>query len=47
LKSEFKRKPNSIDGEDKGSWVVMDYGDIVIHIFNSIKRMFYNLEIYG
>lgn len=44
LKSEFKRKPNSIDGEDKGSWVVMDYGDIVIHIFNSIKRMFYNLE---
>ncbi|MGB9749991.1 MAG: ribosome silencing factor [Caldisericia bacterium] len=44
MKKEFKRTPQSVDGEEKGAWVVMDYGDIVIHIFNAIKRMFYNLE---
>jgi|YelNatPaOPRAMG01_1025707.scaffolds.fasta_scaffold03005_21 ribosome-associated protein len=44
VKKEFDRKPQNIDGEQGGAWVVMDYGDIVIHIFNVIKRMFYNLE---
>ncbi|MGQ9845281.1 MAG: ribosome silencing factor [Caldisericia bacterium] len=44
VKKEFGRSPQSIDGEEKGAWVVIDYGDIIIHIFNVIKRMYYNLE---
>lgn len=44
VKNEFKRIPQSIDGEEKGNWVIMDYGDIIIHIFNPIKRIYYNLE---
>lgn len=44
VKKEFDRKPQNIDGEEGRAWVVIDYGDIVIHIFNVIKRMYYNLE---
>ena len=33
-----------IEGLQRADWVLMDYGDIIIHIFNSESRTFYNLE---
>ena len=40
----FKRHPVAVDGYPLSQWVVMDYGDIVIHIFHQSKREFYSLE---
>jgi ribosome-associated protein len=33
-----------IEGEQKGHWVLMDYGDVVIHLFYQPVREFYDLE---
>lgn len=32
------------EGEQEGNWVLMDYGDVVIHIFYQPIREFYDLE---
>jgi len=37
-------KKLSISGVEEGRWVVMDYGSIVIHLFDEETRGFYNLE---
>lgn len=37
-------RPLSIEGYSRGQWVVMDYGDVVIHIFYEPVRQFYDLE---
>lgn len=32
------------EGVREGRWAVLDYGDIVVHIFNDESRLFYHLE---
>lgn len=32
------------EGMDSGSWILLDYGDIIVHIYNKDTRNFYNLE---
>ncbi len=32
------------EGYENGNWVLMDYGDFIIHIFDKENRLFYNLE---
>ncbi|WP_138263552.1 ribosome silencing factor [[Clostridium] hylemonae] len=32
------------EGLSSGSWVLMDYGDIIVHVFEKENRAFYNLE---
>lgn len=34
----------SIEGKDSGDWVLIDAGDIVVHIFRPEVRSFYNIE---
>ena len=36
--------PLSIEGKDSGDWVLIDAGDIVVHIFRPEPRAFYALE---
>lgn len=37
-------RPLSIEGLTGGQWVVMDYGDVIVHIFYEPVREFYDLE---
>lgn len=37
-------RPNGIDGEQPGDWIVLDYLDVVVHIFTAETRAFYALE---
>jgi ribosome-associated protein len=32
------------EGYQSGNWILMDYNDIIIHVFNEEDRLFYNLE---
>jgi ribosome-associated protein len=41
---EVKSRPLHIEGEKSAEWVLMDYGDIVIHVFTESARRFYDLE---
>ena len=41
---EFDRRPNSVEGNDERRWVVLDYGDVVVHVFLEEERSFYRLE---
>jgi ribosome-associated protein len=45
--SELSRKghrASSIEGLPQGAWVLMDYGDVVVHIFHQDTRGYYDLE---
>lgn len=33
-----------VEGTQNSSWVLMDYGDLIIHIFDEENRLFYDLE---
>ena len=37
-------KVNDIEGEKEGKWVVMDYGDVLVHIFHEPVRQYYDLD---
>ena len=36
--------PKSVEGYQTSNWILMDYRDIIIHIFNQEERLFYDLE---
>lgn len=36
--------PASVEGLDSASWVLMDYGDFIVHVFLDEARAFYDLE---
>jgi ribosome-associated protein len=37
-------KPVSMEGYESANWILMDYGDFVVHIFSEQARSFYDLE---
>jgi len=41
---EIGRKPIRREGTDFGEWVLLDYGDLVIHVFDTETREYYDLE---
>ena len=44
LKKQLRRRPVRIEGYNSGEWVLLDYGDFVIHLFDTEAREFYDLE---
>lgn len=39
-----KLRPHHIEGYQPGRWVLLDYGDFVVHVFDESTRAFYALE---
>jgi len=37
-------KPRSVEGMKSGRWILLDYGDVIVHIFLPEAREFYRLE---
>jgi len=37
-------KPLSVEGETEGRWVLLDYGNVIIHVFYAPVRTFYDID---
>jgi ribosome-associated protein len=44
LKVTDDESPRSVEGLDDATWVLMDYGDVIVHVFLSETRAFYDLD---
>ena len=44
VKKEFSVCVQQTEGQENGEWIVLDYGDLVIHIFYHYTREYYNIE---
>jgi ribosome-associated protein len=42
--NETGEKPRSVEGADARRWVLLDYGDVVVHVFLAEERDYYRLE---
>ncbi len=36
--------PDHVEGRDNNSWLILDYGNVIVHIFSRESREFYNLD---
>ncbi|MFL6374597.1 MAG: ribosome silencing factor [Pyrinomonadaceae bacterium] len=44
LKKQLQTRPVRIEGYNSAEWLLMDYGDFIVHVFNKEAREFYDLE---
>src|SRR4051794_40573620 len=44
LRDNYATKPHNADGSRMSQWIVVDYYDVLVHIFHTEKRAFYSLE---
>ena len=47
IRKKFKERgilPVSIEGYDNANWILMDFGDLIVHVFKPEFRELYNLE---
>ncbi|RKD73054.1 MULTISPECIES: ribosome silencing factor [Sinobaca] len=42
LENEYEVK--RMEGFDEGKWILIDIGDVIVHVFHEEERMYYNLE---
>jgi ribosome-associated protein len=46
VETDWHRRPLRTEGKVEGSWVLQDYGDVIVHIMMPKEREFYNLEAF-
>ncbi|WP_445635561.1 ribosome silencing factor [Nostoc sp. DSM 114161] len=46
VETELQRRPLRTEGKAEGSWVLQDYGEVIVHIMMPKEREFYNLEAF-
>jgi ribosome-associated protein len=44
VKSNGGSSPRAVEGLDDARWVLMDFGDFIVHVFSDEARQFYDLE---
>lgn len=46
VQTHCQKNPLRVEGQGESNWIVMDYGDVIVHIFLPQEREFYNLEAF-
>jgi ribosome-associated protein len=41
---ELGRRPVSVEGYDRAEWILVDYGDFLVHVFSEAARAYYDLD---
>jgi ribosome-associated protein len=41
---EAGRRPVSVEGYERAEWILIDYGDFIVHVFSEPARSYYDLE---
>ncbi len=44
MQADFQDERLGLEGYEASRWIVLDYGDVVIHLFDEETRQYYNLE---
>ena len=44
VREQIRVKPMAIDGYENALWIAMDYGDVIVHVFQPEIRAFYSIE---
>jgi ribosome-associated protein len=44
IKKDYNKIPQNVEGESISGWMLMDYGDVVVHVFSPESRVYYDLE---
>ncbi len=44
VRKKVEEKPYHIEGRENAQWILLDYFDVVVHVFQRSARSFYNLE---
>lgn len=44
LKKEHHIRPAAVQGRTEANWIILDYGDVVVHVFSEAERVYYDLE---
>lgn len=44
VKKQLLLKPFHLEGRSNGEWCLVDFGDVIVHVFQTEKREFYQLE---
>jgi ribosome-associated protein len=44
IRRELADEPRGVQGYDDSHWIVMDYGDVVVHLFDADSRVYWDLE---
>ncbi|MEM9906400.1 MAG: ribosome silencing factor [Cyanobacteria bacterium P01_D01_bin.44] len=46
VQEHWQRKPLNTEGITEGRWVLQDYGEVIVHIFQPREREFYDLDAF-
>lgn len=44
IRRDLQDEPRGVEGYEDGHWIVMDYGDVVVHLFDAGSREYWDLE---
>jgi len=46
LETDLHRQPLRVEGQTEGNWILLDYGEVIVHVFMPEAREYYNLEAF-